>query len=296
MVNYSIQDESSNHKYYTQIPNIIFQIGLKANQIALYLAIKKSAGDYGYCTKSSAKLCQEAGIGVRNFPKIKQSLAQVNKFLKSPLIIVTPRLTDCGDSDTDLIVVVDIWNQNMQHFLDKTWGGAKLQVPGAKLQGGVPAKMRGGGAKLQDKEEPIKKNLYEEQQQAAAVFFDCLVQDTRLTPENRKVLMKFSEQRIKLAQEYSYKVKANTTLIQQLMWHCALEKPPELPKKNFWDAVREHFKNNEKYNSAICFITNEEICFERGLTHLAVKFAEAGAREKFLKHMDQFKIKWSFDG
>jgi len=293
MSNFSIKDESSNHKYYTEVPNIIFEIGLKANQISLYLAIKRSAGEQGYCTKSSATLCKEAGIGVRNFPKLKQSLADINKILKCPLIIVKPRFTDVGDCDTDLIIIVDIWNINMQYFLDKR-GGAKLQVPGAKLQGGVPAKMQGGGAKLQDKQQPIKNNLYE-QQQGADVFFDCLVKDDRLDDDNRKSLMNFTEDRIKLAQEYSFQVEPTTTLIQQLMWHCGMSKPPKIPKKKFWDQVKKDFKNEEKYNGAICYINPEGIAFERGITNLPAKFSDPSGREKFEAAIKQFGIKWKYE-
>jgi hypothetical protein len=153
-----INDQSSNHHYRTELPNVIFEIGLKANELALYCAIKKSAGDSGYCTKSTKTLCAEAGVGERNFGKLKQALSQQFQIINKPLIIVKKRNSDFGDPDTDLITIIDVWPENYRYFMNEDGGGAKLQVPGAKMQGGVVQNCGGGGAKLRVKQQPFKKN------------------------------------------------------------------------------------------------------------------------------------------
>lgn len=158
MTDYEISDLSSIRHYRTELPNIIFDLGLKANELALYCAIKKAAGDNGHCTKSTKTLCKEAGVGERNFGKLKEALSKKFKLIEKPLITIEKRNTNFGDPDTDLITIIDIWPENYTYFIGKNGGGAKLHPPGAKLRVGVGAKMQGGGAKLRVKEEPINKN------------------------------------------------------------------------------------------------------------------------------------------
>ncbi len=153
-----IYDESTNHHYRTEIPNILFDIGLKANQLALYLAIKRTAGDKGECFKSRNSLCKEAGIGTRIYPKIKAELSQIQKLINKPLIISKTRFNECGDQDTDELIIVDIWPENNQYFQNKIQGRAKTHGGRAELHGGVAQNCTQGRAELHPKEEPLKKN------------------------------------------------------------------------------------------------------------------------------------------
>lgn len=296
MSNFTINDESSNHKYRTELPNIIYEIGLTPNLIGVYSALKRAAGDNGQCTKSEKTLSKQLNISKKTLHGLIIQLCEVNSFLGKPLVICTNRFSECGDKDTNSITITDIWPENYFHFTSDIGGRVKITPPRVNSTQGVGQKLPQGRVKFTHKEEPIKKNQYEEeQQQAVAVFFDCLVKDTRLKPEERKSLMRYPEDRVCLAIEYSLNVKANKKLIQQLVWHCQQPTPPPNPKKNFWDAVRDHFKNYKKYNQATCYINEKEISLERGLEHLSVKFAESGAREKFMKHLKQFGIDWSCD-
>jgi hypothetical protein len=156
MSDLEIQDQSSNHHYRTELPNILFELGLKANEFSLYCAFKRSAGDSGYCTKSAKTLCKEAGVGERCFVKLKRSLSKKNKILGKSLISVKKRMKS-GAHDTDFVTINDIWPENYKFFIDKKEGGtAKMQVPAKMHQ--VPQKCREGTAKMQDKEEQLKKN------------------------------------------------------------------------------------------------------------------------------------------
>lgn len=317
-----IHDESSNHKYRTEIPNIISELGLKSHHISLYWAIKKAAGDNGNCTKSKKSLCKDAGIGLRNYSKVKAKLCESFSLINDKsLIKCETRISEYGDQDTDSITIIDIWLENYKFYYEKR-GRAKLHPPlcknarrHAKLHGWVVQNCTQGRAKLHPKQEQQKKNLYKEKQQqpqtpffsaptqhnpadqtsgapAAAVFYKCLMEDTRLDDDNRCSLMRFTEDRVKLALEYSLKIKPKKTLIHQLMWHCGMKNPP-IAQKNFWELVLSHFKNQEEYNKATCYIDGERMTFERGLTRVEIYFKDPNSQEKFNKALEKFGIKWS---
>ena len=65
----TIKDESSLHNYRTEIPNILLDLGLKPTQLAVYLALKRSAGDKGACIKSSMRLAKEANVDLKTYKK-----------------------------------------------------------------------------------------------------------------------------------------------------------------------------------------------------------------------------------
>ena len=54
-----IKDLSSIHHYRTELPNIIFEIGLSPKLIGVYSAIKRCAGDKGICIKSEKTLAEQ---------------------------------------------------------------------------------------------------------------------------------------------------------------------------------------------------------------------------------------------
>ncbi len=289
----NIKDQNTDHKYFSILQKILSHIGLTAFERSVYWAIKDCAGEYGSCTKSYAKLAEMAGLSIPSLKRTLLTLSEKNKFLKKPLISIKNRLTEYGDRDTNEIVLLDLWNENIK-FFQKEIGEVTQNLPQVTQTPGVRSHRPEGQVTQSYNKESLIKNPLEEQQQAAAVFFDCLVKDTRLTDDNRLALMRFSQDRIRLAQEYSHKVKPNIGLIQQLMWHCGLKNPPDMPKKSFWDSVRDHFKNEKIYNGALCYINSEGIAFERGITNLSAKFSDPTGREKFEAALKQFGIKWSF--
>lgn len=154
--------QESQHSYFTTVPNIVFELGLKANELAVYLVILRTAGDVkGKCTKSTKRIAQEAGVSEKVYTQIKRKLTGKNSLLKKPLIRVLPRKHKTGDPDTDLIVVTDIWLENVTFFNDPK---GKLQVTkkttfspaevGSKTTPGVGSKTGGGvGSKTTPKEE-----------------------------------------------------------------------------------------------------------------------------------------------
>jgi len=62
-------------------------------------------------------------------------------------------------------------------------------------------------------------NLYEES------FYPCLKKNNRLTLQEKAILMKYPEERVKKAIEYSLVQSPRTTLMEQLTWHCSQPTP-----------------------------------------------------------------------
>lgn len=148
---HSAQQENQNgnagsHKYFTQVPNIIFHIGLKANQLAVYLAIKRTAGELGTSTKATKTLADEAGVSEAILKKVKKQLAEVNPILGCPLIKYQRRKLEKGNFDTDTIQVVDIWDISMEMIVKR------MKKPKEDGYENVPTL----GTKTCPKEEPTK--------------------------------------------------------------------------------------------------------------------------------------------
>jgi hypothetical protein len=289
MSDLEFQDLSTNHKYRTELPNIIFEIGLKPHLIGVYAAIKKCAGDTGSFFKSESKFAKELKISKKTLHKFIEELCLENPVLKKVLIIKENRIDKHGDKDTNLLFITDIWPENYSH----EGGRVKFTPPSVKSTLGVGQNLPKGRVKFTHKQEPIKKNpINKTTKDGGVVFFDSLKNDKRLIDKEREDLMKFSEDRIKLALEYSQNVKIKTTLIATLIWHCSLEIPPETKKKkaDFRKEVRRLFKHGEVYNGATCWHSGDEMAFERGLTNLKISDKESDYEEKFKKILTRFKI------
>lgn len=70
----SITDESGDKKYFTQSPNIVFDDNSSAIDQALYMQIKKFAGESGKCFATEETLCKKLKIGRRTFWKSRDYL------------------------------------------------------------------------------------------------------------------------------------------------------------------------------------------------------------------------------
>jgi hypothetical protein len=247
MSEFLIQDLSSSHIYRTELPNLIFEIGLHPTLIGIYSALKRCAGDRGNCTKSIKTLCSQLQIAKNTLKGWIKQLCEINPIIKKPLIVLQERNSEHGDSDTHCISITDIWPDNCRYFLDKKWGGSKIDPPRSKIDPGVGQKLTQGGSKIDPYKEQYKKNLYEEQTTSSGfdfVFFDSFLKRLdlpsekqkkwNLTEKNKETLLKHhSQEKIKLAFEYAESpgIKIKTTLIQILNWHCKQEKPTLTPEK-----------------------------------------------------------------
>ena len=122
-----IKDENNDHKYFCILQNVLSRIGLTAFERSVYWAIKECCGEHGSCTKSHPKLAEMAGLSKRSLIRTLESLAQPNKILGKSLIKIIHRVNECGDRDTNEIIIVDIWNDNIRVC---QYRGSATQTPG----------------------------------------------------------------------------------------------------------------------------------------------------------------------
>jgi hypothetical protein len=155
-----VHDDSGDRKYFTMIPNYIANHST-ANDQALYLQMKKHAGEDGECFVSEKTLQEKLGIG-------RYALQTSFKYLLSHNWIKYIGLKDVntagGVQKVKSYKMVDIWKLNVNEYeKDK---GMLIQTPPipkgvVKLAQGV-AETAQRGANSNDKEEPFNKNSEEE--------------------------------------------------------------------------------------------------------------------------------------
>lgn len=157
-------DEGDARKYWTQLPNIIFEIGLKPLELVLYAHIKRAAGasDSGKCFKSTATLARETGMGAGTVSRTKTALEARRPALRNkPLIrtreVVNPR----GGKPFQEITITDIWKDNTDYFSSSSVEVASSSVE-IERQNQVPVEVGSSSKPISTVE--IKNNLEEEQE------------------------------------------------------------------------------------------------------------------------------------
>ena len=106
-----ITGEKIQPRFWTQLPNLIFEMGLSTNAIALYAAIKRSAGssDGGQCTRSTRTLARNTGMSASSVVRAKRELASLG------LIHIKEVATGRGYK-AHHITARDIWPANNAFF------------------------------------------------------------------------------------------------------------------------------------------------------------------------------------
>lgn len=138
--------EEQNHSWRTELPNIIWDLGLDPYEITVYCYMKRVAGDGGQCYQSRKKMAAKCGMSERKFREVKVSLAKKRIELNNQsLIHIQKRKSVDGDPDTDLITIINIWPINFQKY-----NGGAQPAPGVGHH--VPE----GGAPPAPKEELFK--------------------------------------------------------------------------------------------------------------------------------------------
>ncbi len=149
MTQIEITDMSSLHKYRTELPNIIYSLGLSLSEIGFYSYLKKVAGDQGTCFMSLPTLSENLGCSENTIRDIKKRLSERFELLEGKsLITIEKRICEKGNK-TDIIKIIDIWPINFR---------SKIFNTGSKSEPGVVQNLNHPGSKFEPKEEPIKKN------------------------------------------------------------------------------------------------------------------------------------------
>jgi hypothetical protein len=113
------QEDFPDHHYRTEIPNIIFELGLTPYEFLVYCHIKRITGESGKCWQSVREIAKSCGISVTQVAKCIDSLTIPKNGLNLPLIKKTKRKLPNGLNETNLITVVNLWKHNGDHFREK---------------------------------------------------------------------------------------------------------------------------------------------------------------------------------
>jgi hypothetical protein len=105
-------DESGDHKYFTIVPNYILNHSSAIDQ-ALYLQIKRMAGDKGECYLSKKTLKKKLSIAHRTLEKSLTYLIEHKWITFSRTIIVD---TPGGPQKVSAYVINDLWKMNVDYF------------------------------------------------------------------------------------------------------------------------------------------------------------------------------------
>lgn len=94
----------ASHTYRTEIPNLIDELRLSPFEMALYVHVKRRAGDGGVCNENSRELAEATSMSAGQVSAAKNSLKQ-----RGLIQVRTVK-------GRDVISVCDIWQQNLDHF------------------------------------------------------------------------------------------------------------------------------------------------------------------------------------
>ncbi len=305
-----IFDLSSEKTYFTQIPNIIDDLGLTPIIFRFYIKLKRTAGDKGCCWKSTRTLAAELGVSIGTISKLKKELEKPFDLLGGKSLIRIEK-GDIQKNETDRIYITDIWPENMLYF-------TKISAPCSSQETGV---FSGGNTPVswsEQKKNPIKKNpiknppptspkanpsklakLEEEEK-----IYAC-VKEVNLNSEERKRICKFPEKLVNQAIKYAYHPTTRDTQqhIGRIMHflknpklyeeHMKTLDKPLRQKKPFLDEIKEAFKKGEFYQGYECLMDNIGIGFLKPGSHsqpYSVHWKDFRFKEKFYEILKKLSI------
>jgi hypothetical protein len=108
--NIKISEDQPDHYYRTEIPNVVFTLGLTPFEFIVYAQLKQIAGERGKCWSSMASLAKKCGIGEAKLKECLSSLSAIKGDIN--LIKITKRNKTDGSRDTNLIQILDVEANN----------------------------------------------------------------------------------------------------------------------------------------------------------------------------------------
>lgn len=209
-----VKEDKPDHHWRTEIPNIIWDLGMKSGYRDLYSYYKKVAGDNGHCSTSAATIQKATGISPNTQKKYRDGLSIPHELLggKSLIRVYEDRVTPEGDPDTVRVEIVNIWRENgdnerrkiKERAEERFKGTSKFEGGTSKFEGGVPQNLREGTSKFADKEEPLKKILKKNNNKPSAIAAQAVVVFSILNdlgiPEEQKIRIssEHDEEKVKL--------------------------------------------------------------------------------------------------
>ena len=108
---YKFEDNSSDRKYFTIIPNYVLNHSSAIDK-AIYIDIKRSAGENGKCFMTEETMCKRNKIGK---DKLHKSLKYLLKHKWIKYVGTTPAKT----RSIKTYEILDIWGKNVNFYQDK---------------------------------------------------------------------------------------------------------------------------------------------------------------------------------
>lgn len=106
-----VVDRGDLRKYRTEIPNMVLDMGLTPYALALYVHLKRTAGDEGKCWKSTRTLAKETSISAGKVSSARGELEEAE-------LIHVERPDNPSRSVTAYIL--DVWEENFKQFSSRS--------------------------------------------------------------------------------------------------------------------------------------------------------------------------------
>lgn len=246
-----IEDEAPLHKYFTMIPNIVFEMGLSPIEFTLYSQLRRVCGEKGRCWMKGDTLARLCGVGKASISRAKQELVQRGLLRVGK----GSRLKH----ETDRIYLVNIWRKNLDFF-------ENLELRSS------PVELGGSLGELEYEEEP-----YTKKNNIAGAAQPALPEEKKvppkLSPLNSKLFLEALRDDPQSSTEGSESGTKDTSLITtslgetvpgdnkryqrkkkpQKIGFTAPEPPKERPRDELWDALEALTKINVKLYGAARF-------------------------------------------
>lgn len=111
-------DEGQGRKYWTQVPNIVLDLGLRPIPLALYLHLKRVAGDTSFSDETTRQLADRLECSPMAVSRALVELADPRDGLGGKALVKVARISDGKGTRKPRIIVTiaDIWPENMAKY------------------------------------------------------------------------------------------------------------------------------------------------------------------------------------
>lgn len=162
MSDFRVDDESGDRKYFTIVPNYILNHSSAIDQ-ALYLQMKRFAGERGSCFASGKTLRKQLGIGKPAYRRaVKYLLEHEWIYYKGKQMVETTG----GAQMVPVYGIKDLWKRNNEHYDKGGYKKTHLGKGGTKSAKGGLKEPQGGHQQSPKKnhEEDLEEKVFVKQE------------------------------------------------------------------------------------------------------------------------------------
>ncbi len=154
---FKIIDESGDRKYFTIVPNYIVNHST-AYEKAIYICMKRVAGEKGTCWMSAMELAKQLKCSRNTVAKYQKKLVE-----RGWIEVVGYKATGATNQQTVEYRIVDLWSLNVRHYEEKSKRSADERLPQSFQPVNESVQLvNSKRSTIGHKEEPLKKKEKEE--------------------------------------------------------------------------------------------------------------------------------------